>query len=248
MPVCAFYNLKGGVGKTTSAVNCAYLASRSIGPTLLCDLDPQGSASYYLRVESPEGYSAKKMLKGGKYLGKNIRESDYPNLYVLPSDFSFRTLDLKLDREKHRKRKLSEILAPLEKEFELIIIDSPPNITLESENIFRAADTLFIPLIPTVLSVESYKTIVAYLQKYDSLRLFAFFNLVDRRRKLHRDMVSDLPANFGEVFTSFIPYSSKVEQMSARRAPITAVAPRTSAAMAFVELWNDMKSVLFPDR
>lgn len=250
MPVCAFYHLKGGVGKTTTAVNIAHLASRSIGPTLLCDLDAQASASWYFRIRPDDEFSAKRMLKGGKHIDRNIRESDYPDLFLLPADFSYRHLDLKLDQEKHRKRRLAEIIKPLAAEFELVIIDAPPNITLESENIFRATDFLFVPVIPSPLSVASYQTFKDHLdpKQLGEAHIRVFFNLVDRRRKLHREMIESPPPELGRVCRTPIPYSTHIEQMGVKREPITAFSPSSAPAKAYRDLWEELRSLLFPTR
>ena len=77
MNILAFYNIKGGVGKTASCVNLAYLAAAGGEPTLLCDLDPQGSASYYFRIRPSAKYSSRKFLKGGKKIAKNIKGTDF---------------------------------------------------------------------------------------------------------------------------------------------------------------------------
>jgi len=90
MTILAFYSIKGGVGKTAAAVNLAYLSSRDGYKTLLCDLDPQGSASYYLRVRTPKKFNSEKLLEGGKKVDRAIRGSDYENLDLLPADFSYR--------------------------------------------------------------------------------------------------------------------------------------------------------------
>ena len=83
MVVCALYHLKGGVGKTTAAVNIAYLASRSIGPTLLCDLDPQGAASYLLRADARK-ISAKKLIKGDR-IDRSVQYCKYRSFRTSPS-------------------------------------------------------------------------------------------------------------------------------------------------------------------
>jgi chromosome partitioning protein len=243
MPIIAFAHLKGGVGKTTTAVNIAHLASeeRSV---LLCDLDAQASASWLLRIRPAERHDAKAFVKGGKRLQAGIRETDYPNLFVLPADFSYRHLDIKLDREKHRKRHLAEVLRPLAEEFDLAIIDSPPGITLEAENIVRAADHLFVPVIPSALSIDSFVTFAAHFGgEGPNPHITAFFNLVDRRRKLHRDMVDTPPESLGSLLETVIPSSSQIESMGARREPVTAFAPNSPSSASYRSLWEEIRRV-----
>ncbi len=142
MQIIALYNIKGGVGKTAAAVNLAYLASLNGARTLLCDLDPQGSASFYLRIRPSKKFGRKKLIKGGKHIQQNIKGTDYENLDFLPSALSYRNLDIALDNLKRSQKRLKETLQPLKKEYDFLFLDCPPNITLVSENIFHAADCL----------------------------------------------------------------------------------------------------------
>ena len=239
--------MKGGVGKTTSAVTIAHLASTANYRVLLCDFDPQGCASWILRVRSRDSFDAKSLLKGGKHLVKNIRKTDYPNLSVLPSDFSYRHLDLNLDKESHRKRKLSRILAPIVEEYDLVVIDAPPNVTLESENIVRAADFVFMPLIPSPISDESFSVFIKRVgaKKSDAGKVYTFFTFVDKRRKLHREMLEDRSVERAYHFSTSIPYASSIERMGVRREPLTAYDKSSHAARAYIDLWEEMKYVLY---
>ena len=190
MSVLAVYNIKGGVGKTATSVNLAYLAATE-GKTLLLDMDPQGSASFYFRIRSPEKFGTKKLLKGGKHVEENIRGTDYTNLDMLPADFSYRNIDIALDDCKKSQKRLSKVLQPLTEEYQHIILDCPPNLTLLSENIFYAADRILVPVIPTTLSLLSLEQLFAFLdeleQGRDKVRIF--FSMVEKRKKLHADMM-----------------------------------------------------------
>ena len=247
MIVCALYHLKGGVGKTTAAVNLAYLASQTIGPTLLCDLDPQGAASFLLRSDS-SNTTAKKILKGDR-IERLIVQSNYENLFLLPASVTHREMDIRLDRREHPKRGFADAFAPLRNKYELLVIDSPPSISLQADNIFFIADYLFVPIIPSPLSIESYSMVRKRIQekKRRKPRTFGFYALVDRRKKMHRKLV-DTSSDNDTMFRSFIPYSSVVEEMSIRRAPIFAYANTSRPATAYRELWGEMMSLLVPNR
>ena len=94
MAVLALYSNKGGVGKTATTVNLAYLAAQAGYQTLACDLDPQSSTTYYFRVQPRLKRSVQGLTTAGKPIAKSIKGSDYPKLDLLPADFSHRNLDI----------------------------------------------------------------------------------------------------------------------------------------------------------
>lgn len=240
MNIIAVYNMKGGVGKTASAVNLAHLAAESGFRTLLCDLDPQGAAGYYLRIRSPGKYSAENLVEGGKRLLNAIRESDFPLLDLLPADLSFRSLDILLSEKKQQTKRLKKSFKVFGKEYDLVIVDCPANLTLEAENILEAADHILIPLIPTTLSRESYTIMLNFFKrrKINPSRVHSFFSMVDGRRRLHREVIAGLLQDDRHIWDIQIPYSSIVEQMGVRRMPLTAYSRKGPAAQAFNDLWE----------
>lgn len=244
MSVLAVYNIKGGVGKTATSVNLAYLAATE-GKTLLLDMDPQGSASFYFRIRSPEKFGTKKLLKGGKHVEENIRGTDYANLDMLPADFSYRNIDIALDDCKKSQKRLSKVLQPLTEEYQHIILDCPPNLTLLSENIFYAADRILVPVIPTTLSLLSLEQLFVFLdeieQGRDKVRIF--FSMVEKRKKLHSDMMLTKKDEPGVLRTT-IPYSADIERMGVYRQPVTAAFPSSIAAIAYQGLWREIREVL----
>ncbi len=244
MSVLAVYNIKGGVGKTATSVNLAYLAATE-GKTLLLDMDPQGSASFYFRIRSPEKFGTKKLLKGGKHVEENIRGTDYANLDMLPADFSYRNIDIALDECKKSQKRLSKVLQPLTEEYQHIILDCPPNLTLLSENIFYAADRILVPVIPTTLSLLSLEQLFAFLDDIDQGRdkVRIFFSMVEKRKKLHSDMMATKKDDIGVLQTS-IPYSADIERMGVYRQPVSAAFPASAAAIAYQGLWREIREAL----
>jgi len=244
MAIIASYNIKGGVGKTAAAVNLAYLAASEGAPTLIWDLDPQGAASFYFRVKPKVKGGGKKVLKGA--VDERIKATDYPNLDLLPADFSYRNMDLLLDEAKKPERGLQRLLKPLSKEYAYIFLDCPPSISLLSENIFQAADVLLVPMIPTTLSQRTLEQLIDFLARQNTKqpRLLPFLSMIDRRKKLHKELAQTLPEQLPQLLSVMIPYASAVERMGLERAPLPVYAPRSPITKAFHSLWGELTDAL----
>lgn len=246
MTTLALYSNKGGVGKTAAAVNLAYLSALAGKTTLICDLDPQGATTYYLRVKPKLQRQAQGLVKAGKALEESVKGTDYANLDLLPADFTHRNLDLVFDKLKRPKQQLGKALKPLEREYDLIILDCPPTINILAENIFDAADIVLTPLIPTTLSVRAYEQMLAFFtdSHYAAERVYAFCSMVDRRKKLHRETCAMLQNSSVRVMRSAIPYLAEIEQMGLIREPVPAFARRSPAARAYQDLWSEVQEIV----
>jgi len=246
MNIIALYNIKGCVGKTAAAVNLALLAAREEAATLICDIDPQGSATYYYRIRPEKKFGAKKLLKGYSEIDRQIKGTDFDFLDLLPASLSFRNLDIVLNDQKRRKRAIHNALKPFSREYQYIFIDCPPNITLVSENIFRAADVVLVPVIPTTLSVLTYEKLLAFFKKarLNEKKIAAFFSMVERRKKLHKETMEYLQATKGRFLRTTIPYRADIEKMGIHREPIVNTKPSSPAAKAYGQLWAELKEQL----
>jgi len=244
--IIALYHVKGGVGKTAAAVNLSYLASLEGHPTLLIDLDPQGSASYYFRIRPSRGQRTARLIRGKKTIKSNLKGTDYDGLDALPAHMSYRNLDIALDSLKRSKTRLKELLVPLEEEYRYVFLDSPPNITLVSENIFNAADIILIPVIPTTLSVLAYEKLWTFFcdKNLDSSKMAAFYSMVEIHKKMHREIIRKTQVRGNRFLNSIVPYSVVVEKMGIYREPVPRYAPSTKAALAYTELWNEVKRLV----
>ncbi len=246
MKTVALYNIKGGVGKTASAVNLAYLSAHSGYRTLLWDMDPQAAASFYFRIKAKIKGGAGRLVKPKGDLEDHIKGTDYALLDLLPADFSSRNLDLLLEQRKQPTRRIAKLLQPLSDDYDLVFIDCAPSISLVSENIFHAADVLLIPTIPTTLSLRTLKQIYDHFRAEDlpTDRLHPFFSMVDVRRQMHRLIMEQPPEKLALFLKAPIPYISEIERMGMERKP-ACIAPASRAAQAYNALWRELGRIVF---
>jgi cellulose biosynthesis protein BcsQ len=238
--IVAVYNAKGGVGKTTLAVNLAWASAvLSKRRTLLWDMDAQGAASYILG-QQPGAKSAKAGITRDGDVAALIRPSTSSGIDILPADDSLRHLDVAFHDLGKRKR-LAKIAGELARDYDRIIIDAPPGLTDTSDQILRAADLVVVPVIPSALSQRSLDVIKEYVnrKKGPHVTLAPVFSMVDRRRALHRTELDKHKA------WPTIPMASAYENMSEERKPIGELMPRASLPVeAVAELWRRIEKTL----
>lgn len=245
MKTVAVYSIKGGVGKTTTAANLAWAAARSGLQTLLVDLDPQGASSYYFRVRPRKGAKAKNLLRGGDDFQHAIRATDHEGLDLLPAHLSYRHLDVLLDGMKKSRKRLKGALATVSDEYELVVLDAPPNITLLSENLFDASDLILVPVIPTPLSERTWKQLQDFFatKGLSTDKLRPFFSMAQKNSRIHKETMARL--RDGKRFLDVvIPRSADIERMAERREPVLVYAPRRAAAQACRELCREVLNEL----
>jgi chromosome partitioning protein len=243
MSSIAVYSPKGGVGKSTCAVNLAYLsATTSKRRTLLWDIDAQGASGYLLGVR-PLHCDAHKIFSRAVDPADLAQATPYRQLSVLTADPSLRRLDVQLV-EADARRRIRKLIRSLETRVERIVLDCPPGLTEISEQIFRAVDLIVFPVAPSALGMRTYDEVVAHLAKQgDGPAVLPLLSMVDMRRKAHRQLVADHPD------WPVLPYASAVERMSAERAPLAAFAPRHPATGAFADVWAQVEQRLaVPER
>ena len=242
MVTIALYNLKGGVGKTATTINLAYLAAKEGYKTLVWDMDPQGSSSFYLGVEAGTKNESKKLLSSEMDLLDAVQHSAYENLDIIPADLSARHADVLLSDMKQSKRKISSLLVSLKKDYDVVILDCPPGISLLHDAIFFGVDWILMPNIPTTLSIRSYETVLAYFKEndLDSAKLKCFFSMVDHRKNLHHEVMNTF---YKDKFflKNYIPYLSDVEKMGVNEAPLETFAASSYAAQCYRDLWKEIK-------
>ena len=242
MKIVALYSIKGGVGKTSSAVNLAFIAASQGYRTLVWDLDPQGASSYYFRIKPKVKGGSKDLIAGKRELDGLIKGTDFDNLDLLPADFSFRNLDLVLDAKKKPTQQLKKLLKPLAEDYDYIFLDCPPNISLLSEAVFATADILLSPIIPTTLSLRTLEQLKEFIAENDlkNVALVPFFSMVDRRKNMHKELMDSLAKTHPEILKTPIPYASDIERMGLERMPLGGFSTKSRSLQAYQTLWQEL--------
>ena len=242
MTTIALYNLKGGVGKTASCVNFAYLSAKDKFKTLLWDLDPQGSTTFYYQVKPKLKGGIKNFITQVSDLQESVMNTDYENLDIIPADQSSTSLDIMIDEMKHSRKKLKNVLHEFRKDYDFVFLDCPPGLSVLAENIFHAADIVLMPTIPTTLSVRTYEMVKSYFKEkdVDLSKLTCFFTMVDLRKNMHNEIMDTLYKD-KRFFASYIPYLSDIEKMGIHREPVEVFAHSSYAAQCYRDLWTEIK-------
>ena len=243
MRVFATYNIKGGVGKTSTAVNLAYLSARDGARTLLWDLDPQAAATFLFRIRPRVKGGSHALVTRRRPIEEALKATDFENLDLLPADFSYRNMDLDLDDTKKRTRRLGQLLETVAQDYDVVFLDCPPSVSLVSENVLHASDVLLVPLIPATLSLRTFDQLTRFVADSEEPRpeVVAFFSMADRRKRLHRDVIASIPRDRARVAVTVIPALSIIEQMAELRAPVPAFAPTSVAAQCYEQLWSEVR-------
>ena len=240
MAVIAIFSPKGGVGKSTLAVNLAWCAARmSKSRTLLWELDPLRGASFLLGEDEERWKPAFSIFAKDRPARSLIMPTEVEGLDLLPSDRSLTELD-NYFMQLGKKRRLAKIADDLKSEYQTIILDCPPVMNELSRQIMRAADIIVVPLSPSPLARRSLDLVRKELAQSvkSEAAVLPVFSMIDRRRTLHREACAAQPS------WPVIPMSSAIEQVAIRRAPIGAFHGSCPAAQAIATLWRGIEGKL----
>ncbi|MCO5265172.1 MAG: ParA family protein [Lentimicrobium sp.] len=244
MFVISVFSIKGGVGKTSAAINLATLASFAGEKTLLIDLDPQASSTFYLKVKPKIKTTVKRLLKGKSDIEEHIKSTEFVHLDILPATLAYREMETVLGEVKKAGSRIKDMILPLKDKYSWIFIDCPPGLTLLSKAIFNASNLVLIPVVPTTLSVRTYYDFIKFADDKPLVKgctYKGFFSMVDRRKGLQKHILEEWDFRGMNFFLSSIPYLSDIEKMGIYLKPVVSSKPSSDAAKAFDALWSEIK-------
>lgn len=248
--VLAIVNQKGGVGKTTTAVNLAASLAAAERPILLIDLDPQGNASSGLGVSAPPA-QIYDVLSGAATAAQAIQATALSHLHLIAAGPDLAGAEIELVSVDGREGLLRDALAPLLPHYDFVLIDCPPSLGLLTLNALVAADAVLIPLQCEYYALEGLARLLGTVE-----RVRASFNptleregivltMVDRRANLSQQVESDVRSHFGSggpgaVFAATIPRNVRLSEAPSHGQPILLYDISSRGAAAYLQLADEL--------
>ena len=245
--VIAVVNQKGGVGKTTTAVNVSTILAKKGKKVLLIDADPQGNATSGVGVDKNVEKSVYDVIINDVEIKEALVQSPIKNLWVCPSNINLAGAEVELVSMMAREQKLREKLEAVENEFHYIIIDCPPSLGLLTINAFTASNSILIPIQCEYYALEGVGQLintVNLVRKGLNKSLYiegVVLTMSDTRTNLSNQVIKEVKTYFKDnVYKTIIPRNVKLSEAQSYGMPISIYAPKSKGARCYEKLTNEI--------
>ena len=245
MKKIAVYNIKGGVGKTTTSVNLSCLLAQAGYSVLLWDLDPQGGSSYFFHKQNQNLNSHGRLFDKYITIYEVIQSTETYAIDLIGNDPMFSDMFLnkasKIASINFGNHELfRETLKEVEEDYDFCIMDCAPGRFLIHENIFQAADLLLVPNIPAPLSLYCNNMLMDSVQQNEICKVLSFYNMVQTHKNLHRKYLDDRDAQGSRLLNNYIPFYSDIELITHTHESIFHQLKDSRAVVYYQSLWEEI--------